>query len=486
MKKNIAIVACGLYGGGSERIAGLLSMYLSQSYKVCIFITDNSEITYEYKGELVLLPSAKEGISRVQILRNFKEKYYIDCSISFTEYCNFLNIQSKGKEIVIISVRTTLSIREMSRRKVANIKWLYHKADHITAVSRGVEYDLVHNYNLPLDKITTIYNFVDKDRIVSKSEQDADENIEAFKNGSKLLLHIARLNKVKNQKKLLTQFSLLAKKENVKLLMIGSGPEESFVHKQIRKLGLIEKVRLLPYQSNPFCYYKFADAFVLTSVVEGMPNVLLEAMLLKIPVVSVDCMSGPRELVAQDKDYSKTIDGYQICENGILVDNTVTDETGETSFLCQAMQRILTDENLKESLVKNASKFIEGYTNESILNQWISVIENTVSKDYDLKDRIIPALRNRNEVIVYGAGKIGSEVMLHLLEQRKDWDFICFAVTDKSTGISPIKGIGLYELNELYEHRDRAIVVISVAEKYEEEVLNHVIKHGFQYTWGDV
>lgn len=484
-KKNIAIIIPELRGGGAERIAGLLSKYLCNIYNVYLFVEEDSEVVYDYGGTKILL--SEKGKSKVRFLKELKERYHIDCAISFMERSNILNIQSKGKETVIFSIRTTLSHRTLPKRIDHNIRWINHGADHLIALSEGCRKDLIQNYGILPDKVTAIYNFLDKDMILRKADQqNGDETLRAFKGQAKLVLHIGRLEKVKNQEKLLIQFLHLTEQEDVRLLIIGSGSEETYLQEQITEMGLTETVKILPYQENPFHYYQYGDVFVLTSRVEGFSNVLLESMVLKTPVVSVDCMSGPRELIAGDKDYSRKINGYEICENGILVEDAETDDTGRTDYLCQAMRKVLTDEVMREKIIANALKFVEGYSNENILNQWIDVIENTVSKGVCFRNRMIQELRDKKEVIVYGAGKLGREVMYHLLEERSDWEFICFAVTDKSICQSPVRNIPVFELTDLYEHRERAMVVISVGQRYEDEVLNHIQRHGFQYTWGDV
>lgn len=481
---NIAIIIATLRGGGAERIAGLLSKYLCDIYNVYIFVEEDSEAVYDYGGTKIVLSG--NGKSKVQILKELKEKYQIDCAISFTDHSNLLNIQSKGRETVVFSARTTVSQRTYAKRMGDDLRWMSHNADHIVAVSEGCRNDLIQNYGVLPDSVTAIYNFLDKDMILRKAAQDAGESILAFKDRSKLVLHVGRLERVKNQDRLLVQFSQLAQQEDVKLLIVGSGPEEMHLYKRINELGLTEKVKIISYQNNPFCYYKYADVFVLTSRVEGMPNVLLESMVLKTPVVSVDCMSGPRELIAEEKDYGRKINGYEICENGILVENATTDDTGETDYLCRAIQKVLADDEIREKIITNAFQFMEGYSNENILNKWIAIIEHTNSKDIRDENRMLPSLRDKNEVIVYGAGKIGREVMLRLLEERSDWDFICFAVTDKSDCQSPVRNIPVLELIELYEHRDNAVVVIAVGLRNEDDVLKNIQKHGFQYIWGNI
>lgn len=482
--KNIAIIIATLRGGGAERIAGLLSKYLSNIYNIYIFVEEDSEVVYDYGGTKIVLSGS--GKSKAKMLKELKEQHKIDCAISFMDHGNLLNIQSKGKETIIFSARTTISQRAYAKRMEGDLRWMNHSADHIVAVSEGCRNDLIQSYGILPDSVTMIYNFLDKETILRKAAQNVDETVLTFKGKSKLVLHMGRLDKVKNQNRLLVQFSRLVKQEEVKLLIVGSGPEESHLYQKISELRLAGKVRILPYQINPFGYYKYADVFVLTSKVEGMPNVILESMILKTPVVSVDCMSGPRELIGEETDYGRKINGYEICKNGILVENAETDDSGETDYLCRAIRKVLTDEEIKKKITENAFHFMERYSNENILRKWITVIENTVSRYDSDKNWMLPSLRDKNEIIVYGAGKIGTEVMLRLLEERSSWDFICFAVTDKSACQSPVRGISIFELRELYGHRDRTTVVIAVGPRYEDEVLKNIQKHGFHYVWGNI
>lgn len=481
--KNIAIIIQHLYGGGAERSASLLSKYLSSIYNVYIFLEEDRDSYNSYGGTKILVVP-EEGKSKARVLKELKAKYCIDCAISFMEQNNILNFKSKGREKVIFSYRNTLSKVIIPKTMEYSSRWMSEYVDHIVAVSEGCRYDLIKNYSFLPDSITTIYNYIDKEKILENAGRPVDDRVVAFKNKSKLLLHVGRLVKQKNQERLLVQFArLITCRQDVKLLMIGSGQEEETLKGKIEELGIADKVKMISFTDNPFPYYRYADAIVLTSRAEGLPNVLLEAMLLRIPIVAVDCMSGPRELLAGDKDYERKISAYEICQNGILVENADTDDIGKTNYLCQAMECMLMDDELRERLANNAYKFMETYSNESILKQWISVIEDTKTKKVCPNEKIIPALRDKSEVIVYGAGEIGTDVMLHLLEERNRWEFICFAVTDKSTCESPVKDIPLFELTELYSHKDTAFVVISVGERYENEVLENVKKHGFQYVW---
>src|SRR5690606_32684391 len=81
------------------------------------------------------------------------------------------------------------------------------------------------------------------------------------------------------------------------LLGKGKGDQEARLRDSISELGLADRVMLLGYKTNPYPYIKNARALILTSDAEGLPRVLIEALLLGTPVISVDCPSGPREIL---------------------------------------------------------------------------------------------------------------------------------------------------------------------------------------------
>jgi len=84
---------------------------------------------------------------------------------------------------------------------------------------------------------------------------------------------------------------------DVQLVILGEGPERTRLEELIREQDLATAVHLKGWVSNPYPYYRAADAFALSSDFEGMPNVILEALAFDLPVVSTDCPSGPREIL---------------------------------------------------------------------------------------------------------------------------------------------------------------------------------------------
>ena len=89
--------------------------------------------------------------------------------------------------------------------------------------------------------------------------------------------------------------------QEVKLLILGDGPLKKELQALISELHLEDSIKLAGFVQNPLSYFKKADIFVLSSHVEGLPNVLVEAMMCGCTPVSTNCPTGPREVLNDGK-----------------------------------------------------------------------------------------------------------------------------------------------------------------------------------------
>ena len=110
----------------------------------------------------------------------------------------------------------------------------------------------------------------------------------------------------KDHMTLLKAFRLVCKKINANLIILGKGKNYNKIKNFITDNNLHTNVKLLGFKENPYPYIKLSDIFVLTSKFEGLPNVLLESIFLKKPIISTDCPTGPKEILSKGK-YGKLV-----------------------------------------------------------------------------------------------------------------------------------------------------------------------------------
>jgi glycosyltransferase involved in cell wall biosynthesis len=154
----------------------------------------------------------------------------------------------------------------------------------------------------------------------------------------KLLLSVGRLVRKKDQRGLLDAFALVREKLPARLVVFGEGPMRRALETRIGELGLGDAVALPGHTDNPFAEIARADLFVLSSISEGMPSALIEALACGTPVVSTDCPSGPREILDAGR-------------YGELV------EVGDAEALAAAMLRQLEGDRRGQALVDRAHDF---------------------------------------------------------------------------------------------------------------------------------
>ena len=110
-------------------------------------------------------------------------------------------------------------------------------------------------------------------------------------------LPIEDLPSISENESLLKAINILKEKRNFELIIIGKGNDQRLLENYISDNGLKNRVKLIGYQKNPFKFINQADIFLLTSIFEGSPNVLVEALYLKKYVISTNCPTGPKEIL---------------------------------------------------------------------------------------------------------------------------------------------------------------------------------------------
>ena len=368
--KNISILIYSLASGGAERQVSILLKELSTIYNITLVLM-NDTIFYEVPKnvEIVFLEKSnpfENGIKKLLKLPFLGLKYkkilkekQIEVSLSFMNRPNYVNVFARlfgsgAKTIISERIAPSMEYQTSSLKdKISRflIKILYKKADIVLCNSKGIQQDL-NNWNIMNVKV--IYNMLNFKCIENKK-------YEKF-----TFINIGRLEPQKNHQLLIKAF----KKANIdaELLIIGEGYLRKDFEILIEKLGLKDKVKLLGRQNNPAKFLAKADGFVFSSSYEGFPNVLLEALACELPIISTDCKSGPREILAPNTEY-KDLKDIEIAEYGVLT------PVGDVEKMREAMKMMYENETLRDKLKSKAKKRANDFSVEKIIKKWREVIE---------------------------------------------------------------------------------------------------------------
>ena len=190
---------------------------------------------------------------------------------------------------------TPFTKRWMLKQLVRTVMW---RANALTCVSR----DMVDQYRKVFGSPPHIcvYNIVDDRHSRLRMEEPVEHEWFRHKNGP-VLVAAGRLATWKGFADLIRAMNMLPRQRRARLMILGDGPLRSELQTLVVELGLQDVVSLLGYVDNPLKYFVRADVFVLSSHVEGLPNVLVEAMMCGCTPVSTDCPTGPREVLQEGK-----------------------------------------------------------------------------------------------------------------------------------------------------------------------------------------
>jgi glycosyltransferase involved in cell wall biosynthesis len=234
------------------------------------------------------------------------------------------------------------------------LRYLYPRAEKITAISRGIATELTSRWGVPDDKVTVIPNPVDVARI-RRLAQEPSPHPWLAEGEVPVVIGVGRLHPQKDFGLLLRAFRLVRNAQPARLIILGDGPERAFLENEVQRLGLVADVLLPGFQENPFAWMARADVFVLSSRYEGFGNVIVEAMALGRPVIATNCPFGPDEIIEDNV-------------SGLLV------PVGDERALAGAIGRVLNDPALSACLAEAGCVRSEDFTPEHIVARYENLI----------------------------------------------------------------------------------------------------------------
>ncbi|MCG8995736.1 glycosyltransferase [Laribacter hongkongensis] len=318
MKKILFIVDCLALGGLAKVILTLSKELKEQGHTIGLAILENNIEYSEASGYWTRVnrdPPPKNTLSkkryrnRVAIFAQKSEKEFEDhfgkadliiaageLAIRCTANLSHPNIvisshssQLQAKKLPGILGELKLKIR-ITRRSIRLKKLLNNRKLHF--VSHGLMNEITKTLKVKPLSAKVIYNPFETKEIIEKSKE---ATIESSNLPERFIIGIGGFCKRKRFDRLILAY----KQANITadLILIGQGEEEENIKKLISTLHLEKNVHLIPFHNNHYAILKKASLLVLSSDSEGLPNVINEALILDVPVVSTDCPHGPKELL---------------------------------------------------------------------------------------------------------------------------------------------------------------------------------------------
>jgi glycosyltransferase involved in cell wall biosynthesis len=231
------------------------------------------------------------------------------------------------------------------RRDYLMMRWvtrhLFPQAERIVVVASDLQRDLVEQHGVPAEKIIVGYNPLEIEKIRAASRLTG-AGVPSAGPGQQTIVAVGRLVFLKGYDLLLEAVARIRRTRDVRLILVGEGPEDAVLKEQARQLGIHNHVVFAGRLENPWAVMARADVLALTSRTEAFPNVLTEAMALGIPVLATDCSHGIRESLR---------DGA--C--GVVV------RSEDSGAIAEGLERLLGDPALREWLSRAGRARVEEF-----------------------------------------------------------------------------------------------------------------------------
>ena len=305
MQKKLIIFIPSIEGGGVEKNLYIISDYLKNKINNISLITLSNKHLNRFSNKInfiSLKSSFWDSLGR-------RKKFIVGLFLLFWEilkdrnilvfcfqanvYCTLL-CKLLGIKIIVRS-NSAPDGWSQNKFKYFVFKYVLSKADKIIVNSLDFKKKFKKKFNI--DSVC-IYNPLNKKEIIKKSKIRNKINFDKKKLN---LINVGRFTDQKDQLTLLKAANIIKDKIRFNLLIVGRGIKKENLTNYIREKNLSKYVQIIDFRDNPFNLIRSSDVFILTSLYEGLPNVLLETQVLKRFIISSNCPTGPREILLGGK-----------------------------------------------------------------------------------------------------------------------------------------------------------------------------------------
>jgi GalNAc-alpha-(1->4)-GalNAc-alpha-(1->3)-diNAcBac-PP-undecaprenol alpha-1,4-N-acetyl-D-galactosaminyltransferase len=354
-KKSVVFVLGGLVSGGAERVAShLINYWYEQGVDVTLIVGHGqSEDFYSVPSEMkriVVSNGSPSNNKLIALLKNIPIVWKLRKALKKTEAQTIISFLTRTNIYTILASlglkkRVIVSERNDTTREEHPWPWpqlrrtLYKYADVVTANS-DIALSGMEEY-VRREKLTIVPNPV---YLPDKKADPQD---------SKVIINVGRLVPQKAQHLLIEAFAEIdeTKRKGWTVKIFGVGEEEDTLKKITKEKGLTRQVNFCGIEKNIEREYQEAGIFVLSSIYEGTPNALLEAMSFGLPCIISNTIPGAKDLIEHEK-------------TGLVF------SSGNADDLANKISTLIEDPEYRRQLGTNARKRVEMYSPENVLPVW--------------------------------------------------------------------------------------------------------------------
>ena len=331
-------------------------------------IPSNIKVEYVLADDMYCTLKKKKAIGKLRKIEKLK--------MEGTSWLRKIKIRKRLKELilpedVIVDFDMTLSpfMKEFKNKKVTFCHFSlknYHRGierrlkklgnrlndyDKVIVISDEMKKEGIEMFPFLEKKLVRIYNSFNFDEIYKLANENIDKDLEG-----QYILAIGRLEETqKDFTTLIKAYSKICNEVEENLYIIGDGRHREQLESLTKDLKIENRVKFLGFRTNPYPYLKRANLFVHSSKFEGLPTVIIEAMILKKMIIATDCPTGPSELLNNGK-------------NGILV------EIGNIDEMADNMKKVLLNKEVQKEYLKNSEEKLKEFDARLVMREFENIL----------------------------------------------------------------------------------------------------------------
>lgn len=336
--------------GGIEKNLVILSNYfLKKNYNVEIIYSKISKAIKNKINKNINLAKSKKILNipffSERIVNSINCFFFLLMRYEFSKKSLILSLQDHPFSIFVAKIKKVPCLIRIANHPVGSLKFYNNKFSFFLKINIKKFFyyfasGIICNSNSSSNFFKKIYK--NKSRYIINIYNPIE--IKRIKKSKKIQNRIISVGRIQNQKNffgLIKAFNIVSDKlPNIKLMIIGSGNEKKDLKKLCLKFNLNKKVKFLKYQ-NPNKFINSSKLFVLNSLWEGLPNILIETQMLRTPILSTNCLSGPSEILKNNKlGYLTPVDDYsKLARNIIYIIKNYNSAKKKTDLAYKALNR---------------------------------------------------------------------------------------------------------------------------------------------------